>query len=245
MSWHAEQMAHKPESAAHGADKRKGLHPAMQAALWTVSNGRCYAPGCPIPVVLEVRPGVYQKNSQIAHIYGVRPKAARYRGELSEERRDSFENLVILCLAHHEEVDSDEDRYPPEKLHEWKLHHEGDQNSVLKSLRIGNPETVLTALAKIAEPPLKRLEAITKRLEETGTANADTVKELKQIIASISDSSAGIDAQTARSLAHAAEVLGTRDFILSARRLSEAAETLPGISRQIAETAERMMRGDR
>ncbi len=238
-------MTNKPGPAAQGAGKRKGLHPAMQAALWTVSNGHCYAPGCPIPVVLEVRPGVYQKNSQIAHIYGVRPKAARYRGELSEARRDSFENLIILCLAHHEEVDSDEDRYPPEKLHEWKLSHEGDQNSVLKTLQVANPETVLAALAKIAEPPLNRLEAITKRLEETGSANADTVKELKQVIASISDSSAGIDAQTARSLAHAAEVLGTRDFVLSARQLGEAAQTLPGISRQLAATAEMMTHGNR
>ena len=30
----------------------------MLAALWTVSNGRCYAPGCIMPVVLEVRPGI-------------------------------------------------------------------------------------------------------------------------------------------------------------------------------------------
>ena len=50
----------------------------MLAALWTVSNGRCYAPGCIMPVVLEVRPGVYQKNSQVAHIYGIRPGAPRY-----------------------------------------------------------------------------------------------------------------------------------------------------------------------
>ncbi|WP_217709719.1 hypothetical protein [Amycolatopsis sp. Hca4] len=164
---------------------------------------------------------------------------------MSEDQRDSFENLIILCLAHHEEVDGDEDRYPPEKLHEWKLAHEGDQNRVLKSLQVNNPEAALAALAKIAEPPLNRLEAITKRLEETGTASADTVNELKQVIASISDSSAGIDAQTARSLAHAAEVLGTRDFVLSARQLGEAAQTLPGISRQLAETAEMMMRGNR
>jgi hypothetical protein len=39
--------------AADGAGKRKKLSTGMLAALWTVSNGRCYAPGCLIPVVLE------------------------------------------------------------------------------------------------------------------------------------------------------------------------------------------------
>jgi hypothetical protein len=45
----------------------------MLAALWTVSNGRCFRPGCPMSVVLEGRLGVYQRSSQVAHIYGVRP----------------------------------------------------------------------------------------------------------------------------------------------------------------------------
>src|SRR5258707_706100 len=43
---------------------RKNITPATQAALWTLSNGRCYAPGCTFPVVFEIRPGVYRKNAQ-------------------------------------------------------------------------------------------------------------------------------------------------------------------------------------
>ncbi len=93
---------------ADGAGQRKSLPPAMLAALWTVSNGRCYAPGCIMPVVLEVRPGVYQKNSQVAHIYGVRPGAPRYRRDMPAGERDSFANLLLLCTAHHEEVDGPE-----------------------------------------------------------------------------------------------------------------------------------------
>src|SRR6266516_8073668 len=102
--------------------------PAMLAALWTVSNGRCYTPGCIMPVVLEVRPGVYQKKSQVAHIYGVvRTGAPRYRSDMPAGERDSFANLLLLCTAHHEEVDGKdgEDRYPPETLRRWKAQHEG------------------------------------------------------------------------------------------------------------------------
>ena len=91
--------------SAEGAGERKTLTPAMLAALWTVSNGRCYAPGCPHPVVFEVRPGHFQKNSQVAHIYGVRPRAPRYQHDLPAQERDSFENLLLLCPAHREEVD--------------------------------------------------------------------------------------------------------------------------------------------
>lgn len=49
---------------------RKSIQAAAQAALWVISNGKCYAPGCLFPVIVEVRPGVYKKNAQIAHIYG-------------------------------------------------------------------------------------------------------------------------------------------------------------------------------
>jgi len=133
--------------------------PAMLAALWTVSNGRCYAPGYIMPVVLEVRPGVHQKNSQVAHIYGVRPGAPRYREDMSPTERDSFANLLLLCTAHHEEVDGKdgEDRYPPETLRGWKAQHEGAAGSVLKNLTIPSTDTLMRKLIEIAEPPLQGL----------------------------------------------------------------------------------------
>ena len=62
---------------------RKRMLAATEAALWALSNGRCYAPGCMAPVVVEVRPGVYRKNAQIAHIRGVR--APRY--DLAHDKR--------------------------------------------------------------------------------------------------------------------------------------------------------------
>jgi hypothetical protein len=82
---------------------RKSIQAAAQAALWVISNGKCYAPGCLFPVIVEVRPGVHKKNAQIAHIYGV--KAPRYRPGMSVAERDSFKDLLLLCLPHHAEVD--------------------------------------------------------------------------------------------------------------------------------------------
>ncbi|MFI5898304.1 hypothetical protein ACIA5D_50320 [Actinoplanes sp. NPDC051513] len=207
----------------------------MLAALWTVSNGRCYAPACPHPVAFEVRPGEFKKNAQVAHIYGVRPGAPRYRRDLPAEKRDSFENLLLLCLAHHEEIDGKdgEKRYPPELLRRWKVQHEGAENAVLDRLRVMDTDALMKLLTEIAEPPVKRLEAIVERLEETHTVSAETVTELKSIIALMSDTGTGVNAATAASLAYAAEVLNPSDLKAAAAGLNHAADVLPGVITRI------------
>ncbi|MFI6458500.1 hypothetical protein ACIBF6_44010 [Streptosporangium amethystogenes] len=105
-------------------EKRRNIPAPIQAALWALSNGRCYAPDCPFPVIFEVRPGVYKKNAQIAHIYGVQPGSARHRPchtPEEEQKRDSFRDLILLCPAHHAKVDDKKtgaDLYPLELLFE-------------------------------------------------------------------------------------------------------------------------------
>jgi hypothetical protein len=214
---------------ADGAGRRKSLSPAMLAALWTVSNGRCYAPDCVMPVVLEVRPGVYQKNSQVAHIYGVRPGTPRYRPDMPARERDSFANLLLLCTGHHEEVDGKdgEGLYPPETLREWKARHEGAAGLVLKNLAIPSTDALMRKLTEIAEPPLERLEAITTRLEETGTVTSETVADLRQVIGRLSMAGPS-DARTAARLSYAAEMLGTAALMKAAGQLAHAADVLPG-----------------
>ena len=213
---------------ADGEGQRRALPPAMLAALWTVSNGRCYAPGCPMPVVYEVRPGVYQKNSQVAHIYGVRPNSERFKLGMSAEERDSFSNLLLLCLPHHEEVDGAGGalRYPPEILLKWKQQHEGENGAVLSRLSVSSAESLMAKLIEIAEPPLGRLEAITRRLEETGVASAETVAELRQIIESISAQGLGMTRRTADALVYAADSLNTPRLDQAAKKLAYAAEHL-------------------
>jgi hypothetical protein len=113
---------------------RGSIPAATEAALWTLSNGRCYAPECPFPVVVEIRTGVYRKNAQIGHIYGVRPGAPRFQASLLDHERDAFTNLLLLCLPHHAEVDdkkTGERLYPPDLLRGWKVNHEGSNGQAL------------------------------------------------------------------------------------------------------------------
>jgi hypothetical protein len=170
----------------------------------------------------------------------VRPGAARYSGDLSAEERDSFSNLLLLCLGHHEEVDGNERLYPPELLRRWKVEHEGADNSVLNRLNVVDVETLMKALTELAAPPLERLEAITKQLEETGTVTGETVAELKRIIQTMSSSDIGIDARTARALAESAEVFGNASFERMAERLAVAADVLPTIVSQMDRATKRM-----
>lgn len=226
-------------SGTHARDgKRAAIPAATEAALWALSNGRCYAPGCTQPVVVEVSPGIYKKNAQVAHIYGVKKDAPRYREHFPE--RDSFQYLLLLCLPHHGLVDdkkTGERMYPPETLLEWKKSHEGNNARALATLGSITEEELGELLIAVFTPPVERLEAIAEQLERTGTVTIQNLADLKAVIAALQETPTGIDASTARSLAYAAEVFSTHDFTRTAQGLAYAAEALPGSLRRLESAA--------
>jgi hypothetical protein len=59
-----------------------------------------------------------------AHIVGDKPGSARSNSLLTEEQRDSYHNLILLCPNHHAEIDSNETDWSIEKLHQIKSEHE-------------------------------------------------------------------------------------------------------------------------
>ena len=59
-----------------------------------------------------------------AHIVGEKEKAARGQSLLNEKQRNSYHNLILLCPNHHTEIDSNEQDWPVEKLHQVKSEHE-------------------------------------------------------------------------------------------------------------------------
>ena len=211
------------------ANGRRNIPAPIEAALWALSNGRCYAPGCPFPVIVEVRPGVPRKNAQIAHIHGVQPNAPRYRPGMSAAERDSFRNLLLLCLPHHAEVDDKKTgaaQYPPELLRQWKTKHEGSLGPALARIGTVDPNVLVDTLTDLFAPPVERLEMIADQLERTGTLNADTVNDLRQIVDVMADSPTGPDARTAGMLMEAAVLLRGLDLGRTVNRLMEGAEML-------------------
>jgi hypothetical protein len=222
---------------------RRSIPAATEAALWALSNGRCYAPGCPVPVVVEIRAGVYRKNAQIGHIYGVSPGAQRFKESLPDHERDAFTNLLLLCLPHHAEVDdkrTGERLYPPDLLREWKVKHEGANGQALAQLGQIDEERLVDLLLDVFTPPIERLQSIADQLDATGTLNAHTVFELRQVISVLRDSPGGMDRTTAMMLAEAADIYSSYDFHQAAIALAQAADTLPTIDRNLARSAEQL-----
>ncbi|MBW6436716.1 hypothetical protein KZ829_23520 [Actinoplanes hulinensis] len=212
--------------------QRASIPAATEAAIWALSNGRCYFDSCPEPVVKEVRPKTYQKNAMVAHVYGVMPRSPRYSLLPPGEDRNSFKFLLLLCYAHHNEVDdrrTGEKLYPPDRLLAMKQRHEGDNTEVLASLGPISDEQVSELLLDVFEPPIARLERIADQLEEAGTASADTLTELRQLISAVSDPSWGVDRSTAASLAYSAEILSTANLDSAASGLAYAAEVLSNL----------------
>ena len=220
----------KPRTAGH----RAPIPAATEAALWALSNGRCYAPGCTAPLVKETRPGVYRKNAQIAHIRGVR--APRHDPSLTPRECAAFGNLLILCLPCHGEVDdkkTGEKLYPVELLTRWKTAHEGSNGPALAALGSLDEDTLTDLLLSVFTPPVERLQQIADQLEETGTLNADTVAQLRQVVEVLASTPAGPSARTAAMLAHAADVFSTRVFQDAAASLGHAADILPSYDRTL------------
>jgi hypothetical protein len=214
---------------------RRGIQASVESALWAMANGRCYAPGCPFPVMYEVRPGIHRKNVQIAHIYGVKPSAPRYRRDLPDAERDAFKHLLLLCLPHHADVDdrnTGEETYPPDVLLDWKRQHEGGYNKVLNTIGPVDEDALMEYIGRIFDPPVKRLQTIADQLERTGTLNANSVADLRTIITVLTDNPFGPDARTVRMLTEAVTLLGGSEFPRTVSQLAEAAHLMEGAMRR-------------
>jgi hypothetical protein len=59
-----------------------------------------------------------------AHIVGERDDAPRGKSPLTEDERNAYHNLILLCPTHHSEIDKNEGDWPVEKLHKLKTEHE-------------------------------------------------------------------------------------------------------------------------
>lgn len=237
----AQWMIEVVTSSAVGRGVRKKLSPATEAALWALSSGTCYWPGCKTPVVVEVRPGVYRKNAWVAHVHGVRPNAARHDPSLSPDDRDSFRNLLLLCYPHHTEVDdaiTAEELYPAETLRRWKTEHEGHDEQVLARVRVPSDEALLTHLVEVFTPPLDRLEMLVDRLEKTGDATAETLGDLRRVLTVMQASEGMLSARAANVLSAAVEVFGSRTFERHMTTLAHASEVLPQVSKRTTKSTD-------
>ncbi|CAM5743993.1 hypothetical protein STAFG_8419 [Streptomyces afghaniensis 772] len=107
---------------------------ATLAGLMTLCRGYCYWPGCTSRVIAMVN-GVPKLNAEIAHIRAINPGGKRFDPKWSEPERNSFKNLLLLCVPHHTTIDgASSGDYPVELLEEWKASREGESVEALDGL---------------------------------------------------------------------------------------------------------------
>lgn len=87
--------------------------------LFALSGNRCAFPKCQISIAEGA-----SLVGEICHIKGDKVGAARYDEAQTDEQRQAFENLLLMCGTHHKVIDDDEISYTVERLIKIKADHE-------------------------------------------------------------------------------------------------------------------------
>lgn len=126
------------------------ITPKSIKLLWSNAAGRCSFDGCSERLTVEQASEFAPHTlGEMAHIKGNKPGSNRYDVKQSDEERDSYENLILLCPTHHTLVDKPENEsyYTVEKLHEMKTNHEASISNRLNMQEIDNLEQLMDRLS--------------------------------------------------------------------------------------------------
>ncbi|MGB9937293.1 MAG: HNH endonuclease [Methanobacterium sp.] len=96
----------------------------VKKAVYAKARGMCAFENCRKDLVLEATENNTAQVGKIAHIIASSPKGPRADPNYPKEKINSFENLILLCPNHHDEIDLLIHKYPAEKLREIKRNHE-------------------------------------------------------------------------------------------------------------------------
>lgn len=89
--------------------------------LFAVSGNLCAFPNCKCTLVDQQSGKII---GQICHIKGKRIGAKRHDPRQSDDEREGFDNLILLCANHHAVIDDDEIAYTVERLCKMKIDHQ-------------------------------------------------------------------------------------------------------------------------
>ena len=99
---------------------RKDPTPATLKALFAKSGNRCAFSKCNNGLVDDLNIFV----GEVCHIHAVLKKDARYDSTKSDDELRHYDNLILMCHAHHRRVDTRGDLYSADTLRAMKAEHE-------------------------------------------------------------------------------------------------------------------------
>lgn len=93
--------------------------------LWGRSASRCAFPNCKRELVMDATETDDESLvGEVCHIIGDSVDGPRGDSQFSQEQRDKYSNLILLCNVHHKLVDDQRVAYSSEILRECKREHE-------------------------------------------------------------------------------------------------------------------------
>lgn len=202
-------------------------------ALFALSRGYCYRPGCRNPVI-EMEGKFPIVTVDIAHIRAAKKNGPRWDGDMAPDQRKAFSNLLLLCNKDHKVIDLPPhcNDYSVEKLEEWKTAREGSTSRELRSLTEDDLERMLAkaVVTEITETKSKLLSAI-DAVKDLGD---ESVLLLKVLVAETFDRpyvNLDVVASLSESLRHVPEFSDT---------LQESAHRLAGLKEDITQILYRL-----
>lgn len=148
----------------HGFSRNR-FKPRDIKLLWSLAAGRCSHPSCRVHVIAEdTVADPAQPLGEMAHIVGHSPDGPRGDASFPRPQIDLYENLILLCAHHHNEVDTQWHSFPVPLLHSWKADHEGwvrqQLGDEIPNVRFEELDEVARSIASNANPPTATFQAM-------------------------------------------------------------------------------------
>ena len=120
----------------------------VKRALYMESAGFCQNPNCNCSLLPLFASGRISNIIELAHIIGKNIDGPRGKEPLELTERDTVENILTLCPTCHTIIDKNENEYPVELLHQWKLQHKSRIASLFVTPQFESKEL----LQKVIQP---------------------------------------------------------------------------------------------
>ena len=159
-TWRAELLKERPTPMS--SPTRRRYRSADRALLWSRSGGICCFPECNVMCVEEANNADPSAIiGVIAHIEAKGDAGPRANPSLSDQQRDAYPNLILLCPTHHRLVDARESTYSVDVVRSWKT----DMDTRLR-------EILTQGMGRVT---FAELETITQALVNSGPAPSTSI----------------------------------------------------------------------
>ena len=130
--------------------------------MWSLSGGVCCFPDCNATCVEEATETESStKTGVVGHIEAASDGGPRPNSSLTQQERDAYPNLILLCSIHHTLVDARESTYTVDTLRTWKATRDANARAALAQ--------------GMTEITFRELDDITHILVSDGVPSTDTI----------------------------------------------------------------------